>query len=168
MATTRLRWRVSAAAVGLSSFSELTGSLNYSGARQIEVSSGKFSLDVAQTKNLLNRFALLPKVFGDVDFARGRLDVIALSLKGPLDQPSRWDFSSTGTVQGIAAKTAKLPGVMNVSAGKVQCNTGKTNGFQRQCQATGRCGDRWGIPGRPQRSASDSGRDRNRDHRGSR
>ena len=32
-------------AVGLSSFSELTGSLNYSGARQLEISSGKFSLE---------------------------------------------------------------------------------------------------------------------------
>ena len=47
--------------VGLSSFSEVTGSLSYSGARQIEVESGRFSLDVAQTSNLLNRFAVLPK-----------------------------------------------------------------------------------------------------------
>jgi AsmA-like C-terminal region len=104
-------------AVGLSTFSGLTGSLSYSEARQIEISSGKFSLDVGQSKNLLNRFAVLPKGLGDIDFARGRLDLTTLSLKGPLDQPSRWDFSSTGTVRGIAAKTAKLPGVMNVSQG---------------------------------------------------
>ena len=111
--------------VGLSSFSGLTGSLDYKESRQIEVSSGKFSLDVAQIKDLLNRFALLPKVFGDIDFARGRFDVISLSLKGPLDQPSRWDFSSTGTVQGIAAKTAKLPGVMNVSGGRFNATPAK-------------------------------------------
>ena len=112
-------------AVGLSSFAELTGNLNYSGARQIEVSSGKFSLDLAQTKNLLNRFEVLPKGLGDVDFVRGRLDLNSLSLKGPLDQPSRWDFSSTGTVQGIAAKTAKLPGVMNVSGGTFNATSAK-------------------------------------------
>ncbi len=57
-------------AVGLSSFSEVTGSLSYSGARQIEVKSGTFSLDVAQTSNLLNRFAVLPKGLRDVDFLR--------------------------------------------------------------------------------------------------
>ena len=46
-------------AVGLSSFSELTGSLDYNDPRQVEISSAKFALDVAQTKNLLNRFELL-------------------------------------------------------------------------------------------------------------
>src|SRR6266536_2871312 len=112
-------------AVGLSSFSELTGNLNYSGARQIEVSSGKFSLDVAQTKNLLKRFEVLPKELRDVDFARGRLDLNSLSFKGPLDQPSRWDFSGTGTVQGIVAKTAKLPGVMYVSGGRFNATPAK-------------------------------------------
>jgi hypothetical protein len=112
-------------AVGVSSFSGLTGSLNYNDPRQIEVSSGKFSLDVAQTKNLLNRFEALPKGLRDVDFARGRLDLNSLSFKGPLEQPSRWDFSSTGTLQGIAAKTAKLPGVVNVSGGRFNATPAK-------------------------------------------
>ena len=111
--------------VGLSSFSEVTGSLSYSGARQIEVKSGTFSLDVAQTSNLLNRFAVLPKGLRDVDFTQGRLDLIALSLKGPLDQPSQWDFSSTGSVSGIAVKHANLPGVMNVSGGSLSATPEK-------------------------------------------
>ena len=111
--------------VGLSSFSEVTGSLSYSGARQIEVESGRFSLDVAQTSNLLNRFAVLPKGLRDVDFTQGRLDLIALSLKGPLDQPSQWDFSSTGSVSGIAVKHANLPGVMNVSGGSLSATPTK-------------------------------------------
>ena len=111
--------------VGLSSFSEVTGSLSYSGARQIEVKSGTFSLDVAQTSNLLNRFAVLPKGLRDVDFTQGRLDLIALSLKGPLDQPSQWDFSSTGSVSGIAVKHANLPGVMNVSGGSLSATPTK-------------------------------------------
>ena len=105
-------------AVGLSSFSELTGNLNYSGARQIEVSSGKFSLDVAQTKNLLNRFAVFPQELRDIDFAQGRLDVSALSLKGPLEQPRGWDFAGAGAFSKIALKHAKLPGVVNLSGGK--------------------------------------------------
>ena len=102
-------------AVGLSSFSGLTGSLNYNGARQIEISSGKFSFDLAQTRNMLNLFAALPKDLKDIDSARGRLDLTSLSLKGPLDDPSRWDFGTTGSVRGIAVKHAKLPGEMNVS-----------------------------------------------------
>ncbi|HXV78842.1 MAG TPA: AsmA-like C-terminal region-containing protein [Candidatus Binatia bacterium] len=105
-------------AVGLSSFSGLTGSLSYNESRQIEISSGKFSLDLAQTKELQNRFAKFPRVFGDIEFARGRLDLTSLSLKGPLDEPSRWNFTSTGTLDNIAVKHAKLPAVINLSGGR--------------------------------------------------
>lgn len=103
--------------VGLSSFSELTGSLNYSNASQIEISSGKFSLDLAQTRNLLKLFAALPKDLREIEFARGRLAFASLSLKGPLDDPSRWDFSGAGTLDKIAVNHAKLPAVMNLSGG---------------------------------------------------
>jgi hypothetical protein len=112
-------------AVGLSSFSDLTGSLDYNDSRQIEISSAKFSLDVAQTKNLLTRLAALPKVFGDIDFARGRLDFASLSLKGPLDDPGRWDFTSAGTLGKIAVKHAKLPGVTNLTGGKFSATPAK-------------------------------------------
>lgn len=105
-------------AVGLSSFSNLTGSVDYNDPRQIEISSAKFSLDLAQTKELQNRFAKFPRVFGDIEFARGRLDLTLLSLKGPLDEPSRWNFTSTGTFDNIAVKHAKLPAVINLSGGK--------------------------------------------------
>jgi hypothetical protein len=104
-------------AIGLSSFSGLAGSLSYNGSRQIEISSGKFSFDLAQTRNLLNLFAALPKDFRDIDSAQGRLDLTSLSLKGPLDDPNQWDFSGAGTLGKIAVKHAKLPGVMNLSNG---------------------------------------------------
>jgi AsmA-like C-terminal region len=112
-------------AVGLSSFSGLTGSLNYKEPRQIEISGGKFSLDLAQTKNLLNRFDVLQEELRDVDLARGRLDLASLSLKGPLDDPSLWDFTSAGTLGKIAVKHAKLPGVMNLSGGKFSATPAK-------------------------------------------
>ena len=112
-------------AVGLSSFSELTGSLNYNEPRQVEISSAKFALDLAQTKNLLNRFELLREELSDIAFARGRLDLTSLSLKGPLDEPSRWDFSSAGTLGKIAVKHAKLPAVMNLSGGKFNATPAK-------------------------------------------
>jgi hypothetical protein len=103
--------------IGLSSFSGLTGSLSNNGARQIEISSGKLSLDLAQTRNLLNVFAALPKDFKDIDSAQGRLDLTSLSIKGPLDDPNQWNFSVAGTPGKIALKHAKLPAVMNLSGG---------------------------------------------------
>jgi len=104
-------------AVGLSSFFGLTGFLGHINTRQIEISSGKFSFDLAQTRNLLDLFAALPKDFKDIDSAQGRLDLTSLSLKGPLDDPNKWDFSGAGTLGKIALKHAKLPAVMNLSGG---------------------------------------------------
>ena len=49
----------------------------------------------------------------------------SLSLKGPLDEPSRWDFSSAGTLGKIAVKHAKLPAVMNLSGGKFSATPAK-------------------------------------------
>src|SRR5215467_14038032 len=114
-------------AIGLSSFSDVTGFLNYQGARQIEISSAKFSLDLAQSKNLLNHFEMFQfqKELRDIGFARGNLDVTSLSLNGPLDEPSRWNFNSTGTLGKIAVKHAKLPGVMNLSGGKFSATSAK-------------------------------------------
>jgi hypothetical protein len=103
--------------IGLSSFSGLTGSLRHNGARQIEISSGKFSFDLAQTRNLLALFAALPKDFKDIDSGQGRLDLTSLSLKGPLNEPNRLDFAAAGTLGKIAVKHAKLPAVMSLSGG---------------------------------------------------
>ena len=112
-------------AVGLSSFSGLTGSLNYHESRQVEISSAKFALDLAQTKNLLNHFELLREELSDIAFARGKLDVTSLSLKGPLDDPGGWDFTSAGALGKIAVKHAKLPAVMNLSGGKFNATPAK-------------------------------------------
>ena len=112
-------------AVGLSSFSDLTGSLDYNDPRQVEIRSAKFALDLAQTKNLLNRFELLREELSDIAFAQGKLDLTSLSLKGPLDEPQRWDFNSTGTLGKIAVKHAKLPAVMNLADGKFNATPAK-------------------------------------------
>jgi hypothetical protein len=85
--------------------------------RQIEIGSGKLSFDLAQTRNLLNLFAALPKDFKDIDSAQERLDLTSLSLKGPLNDPNKWDFSGAGTLGKIALKHAKLPAVMSLSGG---------------------------------------------------
>ena len=111
--------------VGRSSFSGLAGSLSHDAPRQMEIVSGQFSLDVAQTKNLLNRFHVRQDELRDFDFARGRLELASVSLKGPLDDPSRWDFTSAGTLDEIAVQHAKLPGVMHLPGGTFRATPAK-------------------------------------------
>lgn len=103
--------------VGLSSFSGLTGSLSDDAPRRIEIVSGQFSLDVAQTTNLLNHFRVRRERLGEIDFVQGRLELGSLSLTGPLDDPSRWEFTVAGSLDTIALRHAALPGTMQLSGG---------------------------------------------------
>src|SRR5262249_43655858 len=88
-------------------------------------SSAKFSLDLTQSKNLLNHFEMFQEELREIDFARGNVDVTSLSLNGPLDEPGRWNFNGTGTLGKIAVKHAKLPGAMNLSGGKFSATPAK-------------------------------------------
>ena len=103
--------------VGRSSFSGLTGALSDDGPRQIEVVSGRFALDVAQTTNMLNHFRVLPEPLSDIDSAQGGLDLTSLFLKGPLDDPRRWEFTIDGALDKIVLRHAALPGAMYLSGG---------------------------------------------------
>ncbi|MBI4522286.1 MAG: AsmA-like C-terminal domain-containing protein [Deltaproteobacteria bacterium] len=104
-------------AIGSSFFSGLAGSLSNGADRHIEISSGSFSLDLDQLKDLLPTFEAFQENFKDVHFIGGRVELVSLFLKGPLNDPKRWDFRGAGSVDGMAVKHEKLPGVMKIARG---------------------------------------------------
>lgn len=106
--------------LGPSSFSGITATVRYAGSPAIEISSGTFSLDVAQAKRLADRWRGLPAGLRAIEARGGRLEVGTLSLRGPLDVPNGWAFSSSGSFEAVALEHANLPGVMKVSGGTFQ------------------------------------------------
>ena len=106
-----------AGAVGRSSFSGLTGSLLARGTGQVDIKSASAQLDLEQTELLLRKDKTLEARFGPKSAARGKIDFAAIALTGPLNDPSRWDFTGRGKVTAILVKHALLPGPVAIAQG---------------------------------------------------
>ena len=103
--------------VGRSSFSDLTGKLRYLDSPWVAVDSGRLSIDVAEAKALVSQLDGLPPAWQRLEDARGRLDITALSLEGPLRDPAAWVWTGAGTLDNIAIQHADLPGALSISGG---------------------------------------------------
>src|SRR6185503_14497057 len=81
-------------AIGRSLFSGLTGSLRTDGTRQLNIKSAALQLDLEETELLLRKVDTVQAKLGPEISARGKVDILSISLTGPLNDPSRWDFRS--------------------------------------------------------------------------
>src|SRR5262249_56704356 len=101
----------------LSCFSGLSGKLGYLDSPWVAVDSGRLSIDVAEAKALVSQLDGLPPAWQHLDDARGRLDITALSLEGPLSDPAAWVWTGAGTFDNIVIQHADLPGALSISEG---------------------------------------------------
>ena len=104
-------------AIGRSSFSGLTGSVRTDGKGQLNIKSASLQLDLEQSESLLRKLETVHAKLGPENSARGKIDFVSLSLTGPLDDPSRWEFRGRGKVEEILVKHARLPAPLAVTQG---------------------------------------------------
>ena len=104
-------------AIGHSSFSGLTGSVRADRSGQLNIKSASLQLDLQETEVLLRKVETLQAKLGPDSAARGKISFTLLSLNGPLDDPSRWDFTGRGKVDGILIKHAQLPAAVAITEG---------------------------------------------------
>jgi hypothetical protein len=106
-----------AGAIGRSSFSGLTGSVRADGTGQLNIKSASLQLELEQIEALLRKFETIQAKLGPESAARGKINFTAISLSGPLNDPSRWDFTGRGKVEGILIKHAQLPAAVAITQG---------------------------------------------------
>ena len=104
-------------AIGRSLVSGLTGSLRADGTGQLNIKSATLQLDLEETELLLRKVDTVQAKLGPEISARGKLDILSISLKGPLNDPSRWDFRSKGKVEGVVLRHGLLPAPLFVTQG---------------------------------------------------
>ena len=104
-------------AVGRSLFSGLTGSVRADRMGQLNIKSASLQLDLEQIETLLRKVETIQAKLGPESAARGKISFTSLSLNGPLDDPSRWDFTGRGKVDGIFIKHAQLPAAVAITQG---------------------------------------------------
>jgi len=89
----------------------------------LDVGSGRFDLDMAELYPWLASLQGLREKLKEVKRMTGRLELSALNLKGEVDRPSEWKFTSTGTVQDLSVDTALLPNGINLASGGFKVDT---------------------------------------------
>ncbi len=106
-----------AGGIGHSSFSGLTGSVRADATGQLNIQSASLQLELEQIEALLRKVETFQAKLGPESSARGKIDFASIALTGPLNDPSRWDFTGRGKAAGILVKHALLPAAVAITQG---------------------------------------------------
>jgi hypothetical protein len=106
--------------LGQSRFTDFTSQLLWEEDLFLDISSGSFDLNMTEfypwTRSLHDQLEKVQQV-------TGQLHLSALKFKGVLDQPTEWDFTSTGTVKDLAVDTELFPETITFASGEFTANT---------------------------------------------
>lgn len=106
--------------LGQSRFADFTSQLLLEEDLFLDISSGSFDLNMTElypwTSSLHNQLEQVQQV-------TGQLHLSVLTFKGILDQPTDWDFTSTGTVKNIAVEMELFPDTINFTSGDFTVDT---------------------------------------------
>lgn len=111
--------------VGRSSFSGLAVELKNDARRNFEISAGRLSLDIEESRDFLFRFEPHRKTFAGLKSARGRLNVASLFVTGPLHDPAEWNFRGQGSIEDLSVNHASLPAPLAVARAKFTATPAK-------------------------------------------
>jgi hypothetical protein len=99
---------------GKSSFSEVTARVNLGKEPYLEIISGKSSLFLGEIYPWLSSLEGIKDAVKDLKSLQGTVVLSSLGLKGPLSQPEKWGFRTTGEVKNLAIESTLVPGPFTV------------------------------------------------------
>jgi hypothetical protein len=120
-----IRLKSAQGSVGRSTFGALEMTLYHDGSRQIRIDSQRMSLDLQQTETLLRNFEEWRPYLEKLQSVRGQLELQNVTLTGNYGDPSRWIFTSTGTLSQVEMQHADIPDRITVSRGKFVAQQGR-------------------------------------------
>ena len=104
--------------LGKSSFSGLSAGLDWRKAPHLEVKSGSVSLLLDEFYPWLSSFEGLRGLREEVRSLTGTVEFSSISIEGPLLEPEKWHYESTGELQDVALNSTLLPGQLNLARAK--------------------------------------------------
>ena len=109
--------------LGKSQFADLSCQFLWEKDLFLDISSGQFGLVMAELYPWLASLEGLRDHLKEVKQVTGRLDLSALKLKGMIDKPSEWQFTSTGTVKDLSIDTGLFPNTIKFAKGGFKVDT---------------------------------------------
>ena len=101
--------------VGKSSFSQINAKLSLEKAPYLEITSGKSSLSLGEIYPWLSSLKGIKDAVKDLKSVQGTVLLSSLGLKGPLSQPQKWDFRTTGEVKNLTVDSTLFPDRLTVT-----------------------------------------------------
>ena len=108
--------------LGESSFSGLAVRVGFGNDPRIRIESGRFHLLMDEIYPWLMSYESLRKdleLFRDV---KGRIDLTALRLDGPVLRAAEWDFETEAAVQGLTVATRLCPEPVSIASGRLKAD----------------------------------------------
>jgi hypothetical protein len=106
--------------LGSSSFSGLTYRVGFGDAPHLDIESGRLKLLMDEIHPWLMSYESLRddlKLFRDV---KGRIELTAMRLRGPLLRTADWDFQAEATVQNLIVDTPLCPKPVPIASGRLR------------------------------------------------
>jgi hypothetical protein len=100
--------------VGKSSFSQIHATLSREKVPYLEIISGKSSVFLGEIYPWLSSLEGIKGAVKDLTSVQGTV-VLSMGLKGPLSQPDKWGFRTTGEVKNLVIESTLVPGPFTVT-----------------------------------------------------
>jgi hypothetical protein len=105
--------------VGRSSFSQVSGTLNFIEEPYLDISSCVSSIFLEETDPWLGPARKTSGPLKGIDSATGNLRLRVEELNGPLFHPGKWHFRITGDLEAVAVHSSLFPAPVRVGTGKL-------------------------------------------------
>lgn len=106
------------AAIGKSSFSELSGSTTWKDEPRISVKSDSSILQMEEIYPWLLSYKNTAAIFKDFKIVRGIITLSDIRLNGPVSNPMNWHINMKGKLENILIKSPLSPDPISVADGK--------------------------------------------------
>ncbi len=109
--------------LGKSSFSELSGSLGLEKNQELEITSGKSGLHLAEIVPWLASFDKMSEISQYYSGGKSIITLSQLKVKGPLFSPAKWNFNLSGDAKDLVLKNLpKRPGPLTIASAKFKAD----------------------------------------------
>jgi hypothetical protein len=102
------------ARLGMSSLSHVSAQLVGRDDPELEIQSGKASINITEVFGWRHWHPALEHVLQQVDTLAGNFSLTSLNVKGPLYRPEEWNINASGVLDHIVFNSAFLPGQLGL------------------------------------------------------
>ena len=108
--------------LGKTSFSKVSGMLDWRKELYMEVESAKANILLDEIYPWVSSFAAAKKALKEIESLKGYVTLDTLDFKGPLLRPKAWRFKAECNIKDFILSSTLLPGPLTVAVGRVEAD----------------------------------------------